>query len=106
VRRTGEQGRALLLSVFGRAELLFKEVVLLLSVLILSIAAHRANYYSRIFILKTRKNAIVEYLDEMEICKQQSEIKMRHRPAVDRFKRYGRYSGKVEEFGLHALRLL
>jgi len=47
---------------------------------------------------KTRKNAIVEYLDyqipvtqrEMEICKQQSEIKMRHLPAVDRFKRYGR----------------
>jgi len=36
--------------------------------------------------IKTRKNAIVEYLDyhipvtqrEMEICKQQSEIKMRH----------------------------
>jgi len=24
----------------------------------------------------------------MEICKQQSEIKMRHLPAVDRFKRY------------------
>jgi len=48
--------------------------------------------------IKTRKNAIVEYLDyqipvtqrEMEICKQQSEIKMRHLPAVDRFKRYGR----------------
>jgi len=47
---------------------------------------------------ETRKNAIVEYLDyqirvtqrEMEICKQQSEIKMRHLPAVDRFKRYGR----------------
>jgi len=47
---------------------------------------------------KTRKNAIVEYLDyqipvtqrEVEICKQQSEIKMRHLPAVDRFKRYGR----------------
>jgi len=46
----------------------------------------------------TRKNAIVEYLDyqipvtqrEMEICKQQSEIKMRHIPAVDRLKRYGR----------------
>jgi len=39
---------------------------------------------------KTRKNAIVEYLDyqipvtqrEMEICKQQSEIKMRHLPAL------------------------
>jgi len=27
---------------------------------------------------------------EMDICKQQSEIKMRHLPAVDRFKRYGR----------------
>jgi len=48
--------------------------------------------------MKTRKIAIVEYLDyqipvtqrEMEICKQQSEIKMRHQPAVDRFKRYGR----------------
>jgi len=26
----------------------------------------------------------------MEICKQQSEIEMRHLPAVDRFKRYGR----------------
>jgi len=45
--------------------------------------------------IETRKNAIVEYLDyqipvtqrEMEICKQQSEIKMRHLPAVDRFKR-------------------
>jgi len=49
-------------------------------------------------LLKTRKNAIVEYLDyqipvtqrEMKICKQQSEIKMRHLPAVERFKRYGR----------------
>jgi len=30
------------------------------------------------------------YQREMEICKQQSEIKMRHLPAVDRFKRYGR----------------
>jgi len=49
--------------------------------------------------IQTRKNAIVEYPDyqipvtdqrEMEICKQQSEIKMRHLPAVDRFKRYGR----------------
>jgi len=48
--------------------------------------------------IKTRKNAIVEYLDyqlpvtqrEREICKQQSEIKMRHLPAVDRSKRYGR----------------
>jgi len=27
----------------------------------------------------------------MEICKQQSEIKIRHLQAVDRFKRYGRY---------------
>jgi len=27
----------------------------------------------------------------MEICKQQSEIKMRHLPAVDRFKLCGRY---------------
>jgi len=26
----------------------------------------------------------------MEICKQQSEIEMRHLPAVNRFKRYGR----------------
>jgi len=26
----------------------------------------------------------------MEICKQQSEIKMSHLPAVDRFERYGR----------------
>jgi len=26
----------------------------------------------------------------MEICKQQSAIKMRHLQAVDRFKRYGR----------------
>jgi len=26
----------------------------------------------------------------MEICKQQIEIEMRHLPAVDRFKRYGR----------------
>jgi len=26
----------------------------------------------------------------MEICKQQSKIEMRHLPAVDRFKRYGR----------------
>jgi len=25
----------------------------------------------------------------MEICKQQSEIEMRHLPAVDRLKRYG-----------------
>jgi len=48
---------------------------------------------------KTRKNAIVKYLDYqipvtqlcyMEICKQQSEIKMRHLPEVYRFKRYGR----------------
>jgi len=28
----------------------------------------------------------------MEICKQQSDIKMSHLPAVDRFKRYGRWS--------------
>jgi len=49
-------------------------------------------------VIKTRKNSIVEYLDyqipvnqrEMEICKQQSEIKMRPLPAVYRFKRYGR----------------
>jgi len=49
-------------------------------------------------LIQTRKNAIVEYLDyqipvtqrEMEICKQQSETKMRHLPAVDRFKCYGR----------------
>jgi len=46
---------------------------------------------------ETRNNAIVEYLDyqipvtqlkgpkEMEMCKQQSEVKMRHLPAVDRF---------------------
>jgi len=46
---------------------------------------------------KTRKNAIVEYLDYqipvtqlMEICKQKIEVKMRHLPAVDRFKLYGR----------------
>jgi len=26
----------------------------------------------------------------MDICKQLSEIKMRHLPAADRFKRYGR----------------
>jgi len=53
---------------------------------------------------KTRKNAIVKYLDyqipvtqlkgngafEMKICKQQNEIKMRHLPAVDRLKRNGR----------------
>jgi len=45
----------------------------------------------------SRKNAIVEYLGyqipvtyEMEICKQQSEIEMRHLPAVARFKRYRR----------------
>jgi len=45
-----------------------------------------------------KENAIVEYLDYQipvtqlngEICKQQSEIKMRHLPAVYRFKRYGR----------------
>jgi len=60
--------------------------------------------------LDSKKNAIVEYLDyqipvtqlststirypllsyrdqsEMEICKQQSEIEMRHLPAVYRFK--------------------
>jgi len=30
----------------------------------------------------------------MEICKQQSEIEMRHLPAVDRLKRYGRKSGR------------
>jgi len=30
----------------------------------------------------------------MEIWKQQSEIKMRHLPAADRFKRYGRWSGR------------
>jgi len=30
----------------------------------------------------------------MEICKQQSEIKMRHLTAVDRLKRYGRESGR------------
>jgi len=30
----------------------------------------------------------------MEICKQQNEIEMRHLPAVDRFKRYGRKSGR------------
>jgi len=42
------------------------------------------NYTTEIS--KARKNAIVEYLDyqirEMEICKQQSEIKVRHLPAV------------------------
>jgi len=26
----------------------------------------------------------------MELCKQQSEIELRHLPAVGRFKRYGR----------------
>jgi len=40
--------------------------------------------------LKTRKNAIAEYLDYQIPVTQQSEIKMRHLPAVDRFKRYGR----------------
>jgi len=30
----------------------------------------------------------------MEIFKQQSEVEMPHLPAVDRFKRYGRYSGR------------
>jgi len=34
----------------------------------------------------------------MEICKQQSEIKMRHLPAVDRFIRYGRWSGRGKFF--------
>jgi len=58
----------------------------------------------------TRKNAIFEYLDcqipvtqlkgqrEMEICKQQSEIKMRHLPTIDRFKRYGSESGRGQFF--------
>jgi len=34
----------------------------------------------------------------MEICKQQSEIKIRHLPAVDSFNRYGRYSGRDKFF--------
>jgi len=34
----------------------------------------------------------------MEICKQQSEIKVRHLPAVDRFKRYGRVRGGMANF--------
>jgi len=53
-------------------------------------------------IKKTRKNAIVEYLDYHIPVTQimgpkgngdmqaESEIEMRHLPAVDRFKRYGR----------------
>jgi len=36
----------------------------------------------------------------MEICKQKSEIKIRHLPAVDRFKRYGRKSGRGKFFFL------
>jgi len=36
----------------------------------------------------------------MEICKQQSETKMRHLPAVDRFKRYGRYCGRDQSIGI------
>jgi len=34
----------------------------------------------------------------MEIWKQQSEIEMRHLPAIDRFKRYGRKSGRGKFF--------
>jgi len=40
----------------------------------------------------------------MEICKQHSEIKMRHLPTVDRFKRYGqvdrfkRYGCLIDRF--------
>jgi len=53
-------------------------------------------------LLKTKKNAIVEYLDyQIPVTQQKepkengdiqtaSEVKMRHLPAVDRFKRYGR----------------
>jgi len=33
----------------------------------------------------------------MEICQQQCEIKMRHLPAADRLKRYGRWSGGIDE---------
>jgi len=52
-----------------------------------------------------RKNAKVEYLDyqipvtqrEMEICKKQSEIKMRHLPAVDdtRYSAKWRYASRI-----------
>jgi len=31
----------------------------------------------------------------MKICEQQSEIEMRHLPAVNRFKRYGCYGVRV-----------
>jgi len=31
----------------------------------------------------------------MEIFKQYSKTEMRHQPAVDRFKRYGRKSGRI-----------
>jgi len=39
---------------------------------------------------KTRKNAIVEYLDYQIPVTQLNGEKMRHLPAVYRFKRYGR----------------
>jgi len=48
---------------------------------------------------KTKKNAIVEYLDHQKPVTQlkgpkgngdMNEIEMSHLPAVDRFKRYGR----------------
>jgi len=34
----------------------------------------------------------------VEICKQQSEIEIRHLPAVERFKRYWRKSGRGNFF--------
>jgi len=40
--------------------------------------------------IKTRKNAIVEYLDYQIPVTQLSEIEMRPLPAVDRLKRCGR----------------
>jgi len=36
----------------------------------------------------------------MEICKQQSEIEMRHLPAVDGFKRYERYCGRGKSIAI------
>jgi len=48
----------------------------------------------------------------MEIFNQQREIEMRHLPAVDRFKRYGRWSGRHKCFDetkvkyTHSLNLL
>jgi len=51
---------------------------------------NKEKRYSRVPRLSDTRYSAKKDQREMEICKQQSEIKKRQLPAVDRFKRYGR----------------